>query len=200
MFELPSLPYAYEALEPFIDAETMHVHHDKHHAAYVANLNAALEKHPELAGKPVEELLKNLEAVPEAIRTAVRNHGGGHANHSLFWAVMAPQAGGEPQGNAKSAIEKQFGSFAQFQEQFTQSAIKHFGSGWAWLAQKQDGTLAVLSLPNQDSPVSQDMQPVLCLDVWEHAYYLKYQNKRADYVAAWWNVVNWNEVARRMRV
>ena len=198
MFELPSLPYAYEALEPFIDAQTMQIHHDKHHAAYVANLNAALEKHPELAGKTVEELLKNLEAIPDDIRAAVRNHGGGHANHSLFWTIMGPNAGGEPQAALRSAIEKQFGSFVQFQEQFTQAAGKHFGSGWAWLAQKQDGSLTVLSLPNQDSPLSQGMTPILCLDVWEHAYYLKYQNKRADYIAAWWNVVSWNEVAKRM--
>lgn len=198
MFELPSLPYAYEALEPFIDSETMHIHHDKHHAGYVANLNAALEKHPELAGKPVEELLRNLEAIPDDIRAAVRNHGGGHANHSLFWAVMGPNAGGEPQAVLRGAIEKQFGSFAQFQEQFTQAAVKHFGSGWAWLAKKQDGSLAVLSLPNQDSPLSQGMTPILCLDVWEHAYYLKYQNKRADYVAAWWNLVNWDEAGKRL--
>lgn len=196
MFELPLLPYAYEALEPFIDSETMHIHHDKHHAAYVTNLNAALEKHPELSGKPIEELLKNVEAIPEDIRIAVRNHGGGHANHSLFWSIMGPKTGGEPQGILKAAIEKQFGSFGQFQDQFAQAANKHFGSGWAWLVKKQDGSLAIMSLPNQDSPLSQNMTPVLCLDVWEHAYYLKYQNKRADYIAAWWNVVNWDAVNR----
>lgn len=198
MFELPSLPYAHEALEPFIDAQTMHVHHDKHHAAYVANLNAALEKHPELQGKPVEELLKNLDAIPEDIRMAVRNHGGGHANHSLFWTIMAPQAGGEPQGALKIEIEKQFGSFTQFKDAFSQAAAKQFGSGWAWLAQKQDKTLVVIALPNQDSPLSLAMMPILCLDVWEHAYYLKYQNRRQEYIEAWWNVVNWGEVAKHL--
>ncbi len=196
MFELPSLPYAHDALEPFIDARTMEIHHGKHHAAYVANLNTALEKHPELAGKSVEALLQNLDAVPDDIRIAVRNHGGGHANHSLFWQIMGPSTGGEPQGDVKAAIEKSFGSFAQFKDLFSQTATQHFGSGWAWLAKKSDNSLTVLSLPNQDSPLSQGMQPVLCLDVWEHAYYLNYQNKRADYIAAWWNVVDWGAVEK----
>ncbi len=196
-FELPTLPYAYDALEPYIDARTMEIHHTKHHAAYINNLNAALAKHPELGGKSLEELLKNLNSAPEDIRVAVRNHGGGHFNHSLFWAIMAPKAGDEPKGALASAIAKAFGDFVSFKTSFEQAANGRFGSGWAWLSRKADGLLMVTSTPNQDTPLSEGLTPVLGLDVWEHAYYLKYQNKRADYVSNWWSVVNWNEVARR---
>jgi Fe-Mn family superoxide dismutase len=195
-FELPSLPYAYGDLEPSIDAMTMEIHHSKHHNAYVSNLNAALEKHPELAGKSLEELVSDLSAVPEDIRTAVRNNGGGHFNHSLFWTVMAPNGGGEPSGDLASAIDGAFGDFASFKDTFSKAAGTRFGSGWAWLGFK-DGKLAVLSMPNQDVPMMEGLTPILGLDVWEHAYYLKYQNRRPEYVANWWNVVNWDEVARR---
>ena len=200
MFELPVLPYAYEALEPFLDVQTMHIHHDKHHGAYVNNLNAALEKHPELAGKSVEDLLKDLNALPEDIRTAVKNHGGGHANHSFFWESMIGAGAGEPNITALAVLEKNFGTFSQFKDTFSQAALKQFGSGWAWCVQKQDGSLVVMSLPNQDSPLSQGMKPILCLDVWEHAYYLKYQNRRQEYIDAWWHVVNWDAVAKRLSV
>jgi Fe-Mn family superoxide dismutase len=196
-FELPPLPYAYDALEPFIDTMTMQVHHDKHHAAYVTNLNGALEKHPELAGKSLEELLANLNAVPEDIRTVVRNHGGGTWNHTMFWQIMAPKAGGEPKGALADSIKAAFGSFDAFKAEFEKAANGRFGSGWAWLVKRTDGGLAVLSTPNQDNPVSDGNTPVMGLDVWEHAYYLKYQNRRAEYVSNWWNVVNWDEVARR---
>ena len=196
MFQLNPLPYAYDALEPFIDTQTMQIHHDKHHAAYVTNLNAALEKHPELAGKPLEALLADLNAVPEDIRTAVRNHGGGTWNHDLFWQVMAPQAGGEPQGGLAKAVDAAFGNFANFKAEFEKAAMGRFGSGWAWLVKKGSG-LAVVSTANQDSPLSDGLTPILGLDVWEHAYYLKYQNRRVEYVGNWWNVVNWAEVARR---
>ncbi len=196
-FELPPLPYPYDALEPHIDARTMEIHHGKHHAGYVNNLNKALEAHPDLQSRSLEALLSNLEAVPEAIRTAVRNNGGGHYNHSLFWTIMSPNGGGEPSGALAEAIQAAFGSFSAFKEAFTQAALTRFGSGWAWLAVNGSGGLKVLSTPNQDSPLMEGLTPILGLDVWEHAYYLKYQNRRGDYVAAWWNVVNWPEVARR---
>ena len=196
-YELPPLPYPYDALEPHIDEQTMRIHHDKHHAAYVNNVNSALEGHPELAKKSVEDLLKDLNAVPEAVRTAVRNNGGGHANHTLFWVVMSPSGGGMPGGALASAINQAFGSFDAFKDQFSTAAATRFGSGWAWLVVGPGGSLSVTSTPNQDTPLSEGLTPILGIDVWEHAYYLKYQNRRADYIAAWWNVVNWDEVARR---
>ena len=195
-FELPSLPYAYDALEPTIDAMTMEIHHSKHHNAYVSNLNAALEKHPELNGKSLSDLVSALEDVPEDIRTAVRNNGGGHFNHSLFWSVMSPDGGGEPQGDLADAISEAFGDFSSFKDAFSKAAATRFGSGWAWLGLK-DGKLAVLSMPNQDVPMMENLTPILGIDVWEHAYYLKYQNRRPEYVSNWWNVVNWEEVTRR---
>jgi Fe-Mn family superoxide dismutase len=194
--ELPTLPYAYDALEPHIDARTMEIHHTKHHQAYITNLNAALEKAPDLQNKPLEDLLGGIASVPEGIRTAVRNHGGGHANHTLFWQVMAPKGGGEPTGKLADALGKTFGGFARFKEQFTAAATGRFGSGWAWLV-AQGRALSIESTANQDSPLMDGKVPLLGLDVWEHAYYLKYQNRRPDYIAAWWNVVNWPEVARR---
>jgi superoxide dismutase, Fe-Mn family len=196
-YELPPLPYPYDALEPHIDEQTMRIHHDKHHAAYVNNVNNALEGHPELQAKGIEELLRDLSAIPENIRMAVRNNGGGHANHTLFWAIMGPNAGGEPSGALGAAIDKAFGSFDAFKEKFSNAGITRFGSGWAWLAVDGTGELSVLSTPNQDTPISDGLTPILGMDVWEHAYYLKYQNRRPDYVAAWWSVVNWDEVARR---
>jgi Fe-Mn family superoxide dismutase len=198
-FELPPLPYAENALEPHIDARTMSIHHDKHHAAYTNNLNAALEGHSDLAGKSIEALLGDLDAVPESIRTAVRNNGGGFANHNLFWEIMGPNAGGEPTGELASAIDDAFGGFAAFKEQFAKAAATRFGSGWAWLYVGQGGKLAVGSTPNQDTPLMEGNTPVLGLDVWEHAYYLNYQNRRPDYVSAWWNVVNWDAVAAKYR-
>jgi Fe-Mn family superoxide dismutase len=196
-FTLPALPYAPEALEPHIDKLTMEIHHGKHHAAYVNNLNKALEAAPELAGKTIEELLaNNLAIVPETIRTAVRNNGGGHYNHSLFWRLMAPGSGGAPVGNLAQAIHGTFGSFEAFKEKFNQAAATRFGSGWAWLV-KAGGKIDILSSANQDSPISEGKAVVLGLDVWEHAYYLKYQNRRPDYIAAWWNVVNWHEIEER---
>ncbi len=195
-FQLPPLPYAYDALEPFIDTLTMQVHHDKHHATYLNNLNAALEKHPELSSWSLEKLLSDLNAVPEDIRTVVRNHGGGTWNHNLFWEIMAPQAGGAPTGELAAAIEAAFGSFDAFKAEFEKAANGRFGSGWAWLVKKAGG-LAIVSTPNQDNPLTDGLTPILGLDVWEHAYYLKYQNRRAEYVSNWWNVVNWDEVARR---
>jgi Fe-Mn family superoxide dismutase len=194
---LPPLPYDYTALEPHIDEQTMRIHHDKHHAAYVNNLNTALEGHPDLPGKSLDALIGSLDAVPEAIRTAVRNNGGGHHNHTLFWEIMAPGGAKEPQGALADAIGKTFGGFAQFQEAFAKACVTRFGSGWGWLALKKDGGLEIYSTANQDSPVMEGKVPVLGCDVWEHAYYLKYQNRRPDYVAAWWNVVNWTEVGRR---
>jgi len=194
--ELPNLPYAYDALEPNIDAQTMEIHHSKHHAAYVAKLNGALEKFPDLQGKSVEELIAGISSVPADIRGAVRNHGGGHANHTLFWTVMGPNGGGEPSGDLASAIGSAFGDFATFKRQFSDAAATRFGSGWAWLA-LDGGQLVVESTPNQDSPLMEGRMPILGLDVWEHAYYLKYQNRRPDYISAWWSVVNWDEVARR---
>jgi Fe-Mn family superoxide dismutase len=194
-FELPSLRYAFDALEPYIDAQTMQIHHGKHHNAYVTNLNAALEKHPELVGKTLEDLVSDLASVPEDIRTAVRNNGGGHFNHSLFWTLMTPNGSGEPSGELAQAITTAFGDFAAFKSTFSQAAMSRFGSGWAWLGLK-GGKLSVLSMPNQDVPMMEGLTPVLGLDVWEHAYYLNYQNRRADYIEAWWNVVNWDEAAR----
>jgi superoxide dismutase, Fe-Mn family len=195
-FELPKLPYAVDTLEPYIDAQTMTIHHDKHHQAYVTNLNGAIEKHPELAGKSLESLLGDLNAVPEDIRVAVRNHGGGTWNHNMFWEIMAPKAGGAPKGELVKAIDAAFGSFDAFKGEFEKAAIGRFGSGWAWLVKKGSG-LAVVSTANQDNPMSDGLAPILTIDVWEHAYYLKYQNRRAEYVTNWWNVVNWDEVARR---
>jgi superoxide dismutase, Fe-Mn family len=195
-FQLNPLPYAYDALEPFIDTQTMQIHHDKHHAAYVTNLNAALEKHPELAGNSLEDLLANLNAVPEDIRTSVRNHGGGTWNHDLFWQIMGPKAGGEPTGELGKAFDAAFGSFTNFKVEFEKAAMGRFGSGWAWLVKKGTG-LAIVSTANQDNPLTDGLTPVLALDVWEHAYYLKYQNRRAEYVGSWWNVINWSEVAKR---
>jgi superoxide dismutase, Fe-Mn family len=194
-FQLEPLPYAYEALEPFIDTLTMQIHHDKHHQAYVTNLNTALDKHPELAGKSLEALLGDLNAVPEDIRGAVRNHAGGTWNHNLFWKLMAPKAGGEPKGEVAKALETGFGGFANFKAEFEKAAMGRFGSGWAWLVAKA-GKLSIVSTANQDTPLSDGLKPLLALDVWEHAYYLKYQNRRAEYVGNWWNVVNWQEVAR----
>ncbi len=196
-FELAPLPYAYDALEPIIDAQTMTIHHDKHHAAYITNLNAAIDKHPELASWSAEDLLKKLNEVPEDIRVAVRNHGGGHWNHNMFWNIMAPGAGGEPTGALAKAIEADFGSFAAFKKEFETAGNTRFGSGWAWLAVKAD-KLVVLSTANQDNPLSDGLKPILGNDVWEHAYYLKYQNRRPDYIAAWWNVVNWDEVNKAL--
>ncbi|MCX6625946.1 MAG: superoxide dismutase [Acidobacteria bacterium] len=197
-FSVPPLPYAFDALEPYIDKWTMELHHDKHHQAYVTNLNKALESAPDLAGKSLEELLaNNLALVPESIRTAVRNHGGGHYNHSLFWTVMGPNAGGEPVGNVAQAITAAFGSFAQCKEKFNAAATTRFGSGWAWLVKDSAGKLEICSTANQDCPLMEAKIPVLGLDVWEHAYYLKYQNRRPDYIGAFWNVVNWQEVERR---
>ncbi len=196
-FELPSLSYAYDALEPHIDARTMEIHHTKHHQAYIDKANAALEGHSDLQGKSIEELLADLNALPESIRGAIRNNGGGHANHSLFWTIMAPGAGGAPQDKLSTAIDAAFGSFDKFKEQFAAAGATRFGSGWAWLVRKSDGGLAVMSTANQDSPISEGVTPILGLDVWEHAYYLNYQNRRPDYISAFWNVVNWQEVAKR---
>lgn len=196
-FTLPALPYAYDALTPYIDEETMHLHHEKHHNAYLTNVNAALEKHPELADKTIEELLADLNSIPEDIRTAVRNNGGGHANHSLFWTVLAPNAGGEPTGAVKDGIEEAFGSFDSMKEKFSAAAAGRFGSGWAWLV-VSDGKLEITSTPNQDSPISEGKTPILGLDVWEHAYYLNYKNVRPEYIKAFWNLVNWDEVNRRL--
>jgi superoxide dismutase, Fe-Mn family len=195
-FELPQLPYAYDALEPYIDKETMTIHHTKHHNTYVTNLNNALEGNEELLSKSVEEVISNLDAVPEATRTAVRNNGGGHANHSLFWQVLAPNAGGEPAGELADAINSKFGSFESFKDEFTKAATTRFGSGWAWLA-VNNGELEVTSTANQDSPLMEGKTPVLGLDVWEHAYYLNYQNRRPEYINAFFSLVNWDEVAKR---
>ncbi|WP_347081601.1 superoxide dismutase [Enterococcus mundtii] len=192
-YTLPDLPYAFDALEPYIDEETMHLHHDKHHNTYVTNLNAAIEKYPELGEKSIEELLSDMDAIPSDIQTAVRNNGGGHANHSFFWKIMAPNAGGEPTGAIKDAINETFGDLATFKEEFKKAAAGRFGSGWAWLV-IEDGKLAITSTANQDSPLMEGKKPVLGLDVWEHAYYLKYKNVRPDYIEAFWNVVNWDEV------
>jgi superoxide dismutase, Fe-Mn family len=193
--ELPPLPYDFSALEPHIDTQTMQIHHGKHHQAYVTNLNAALEKHPNLQGKSAEDLVRDLGSVPEDIRTAVRNNGGGHVNHTMFWKMMAPNAGGAPTGAVADAIKASFGGFDAFKEQFAKAGVGRFGSGWAWLIDSK-GKLSIESTANQDNPISEGKKPILGLDVWEHAYYLKYQNRRPDYISAWWNVVNWAEVNR----
>jgi len=198
-YEVPPLPYDYAALEPTIDAETMHLHHDKHHQAYVTNANAAIEKHPELGKKSADDLLRDLNAIPEDVRTALRNNAGGHSNHSMFWAIMAPGGkggGGAPSGALADQIKADFGDFEAFKKLFNETTAKQFGSGWGWLVW-QGGKLKVITTPNQDSPLSQGLYPILGNDVWEHAYYLKYQNRRPEYLAAWWNVVNWSEVAKR---
>ncbi|WP_289140808.1 superoxide dismutase [uncultured Brevibacillus sp.] len=194
--QLPALPYAHDALVPHIDAQTMEIHHGRHHATYVNNLNAALEGHADLQNKSVEELISNLDALPEGIRTAVRNNGGGHANHTLFWEILSPNGGGAPAGELADAINAAFGSFDNFKAEFAKAATTRFGSGWAWLT-AEGGKVAISSTPNQDSPVMEGKTPILGLDVWEHAYYLNYQNKRPDYIAAFWNVVNWDEVSKR---
>ncbi|MBS2969704.1 superoxide dismutase [Metabacillus sp. KIGAM252] len=195
-YELPQLPYAYDALEPHIDKETMNIHHTKHHNTYVTNVNAALEGHEDLAGKSIDELISNLDAVPEEKRTAVRNNGGGHSNHSFFWQILSPNGGGEPTGALADAISSKFGGFDAFKEEFAKAATTRFGSGWAWLV-VNNGELEVTSTPNQDSPIMEGKTPVLGLDVWEHAYYLNYQNRRPDYISSFWNVVNWDEVSKR---
>ena len=196
-YDTPALPYAFDALEPHIDAKTMEIHHDKHHAGYVSKLNAALEGHDDLASHSVEDLMRNLSSVPEEKRTAVRNNGGGHANHSLFWTIMSPSGGGEPTGELADKINAKFGSYDAFKEQFANAAATRFGSGWAWLTVDSSGELNVESTPNQDTPLSEGRTPILGLDVWEHAYYLNYQNKRPDYISAFWHVVDWNAVGER---
>jgi len=195
--QLPPLPYDFAALEPHIDAQTMQIHHDKHHAAYVNNLNAALEKHPDLQSKSVEDLLREINKVPEDIRVAVRNNGGGHMNHTMFWQIMGPRAGGSPSGALGDAIKASFGSFDAFKEQFAKAGVGRFGSGWAWLI-TSGGKLSIESTANQDNPIMEGKKAIFGLDVWEHAYYLKYQNRRPDYIAAWWNTVNWPAVSSRM--
>jgi len=195
--ELPSLPYAFDALDPYIDARTMEIHHGKHHQAYVTNLNKALESHPELQQKSIVELLGDLNSVPESIRTAVRNNGGGHFNHTLFWDIMGPNGGGAPAGDLAAALDSAFGSFEEFKTKVVQAGVTRFGSGWAWLYVK-DGQFEIGSTPNQDSPVMDGAKPILGIDVWEHAYYLKYQNRRPEYLAAWWNTVNWDKVAKNL--
>jgi Fe-Mn family superoxide dismutase len=195
-FTLPKLPYDFNALEPHIDAKTMEIHHGKHHQAYVNNLNAAIEKHPELASKSIEDLLTDLNSVPEDIRPAVRNNGGGHWNHSMFWEIMSGKGGGEPKGALADAIKAAFGDFAAFKEKFNAAGVGRFGSGWAWLVKDGKG-VAIMSTPNQDNPAMEGKTAVMGVDVWEHAYYLNYQNRRPDYLAAWWNVVNWDEVGKR---
>jgi Fe-Mn family superoxide dismutase len=197
-YTLPPLPYPSDALEPHIDKQTMEIHHDKHHNAYVTNLNAAIEKHPELGSKSVEDLLKSINSVPEDIRTAVRNNGGGHANHTMFWQIMGPKAGGAPSGAIGEGINAAFGSFDKFKEEFKKAAVGRFGSGWAWVID-HGGRLSIESSANQDSPLMENKKVVFGIDVWEHAYYLKYQNRRPDYIDAWWNVVNWNEINNRLR-
>lgn len=196
-YEVPPLPYGYAALEPYIDEQTMRIHHDRHHGTYVSNLNNALANQPELASLPVEELIQHLDRVPEAVRTAVRNNGGGHANHLFFWTIMKSNGGGAPSGDLAEAIKSTFGGFDAFKTQFAAAAMARFGSGWAWLTADAQGALRIESTPNQDSPLMEGRVPLLGVDVWEHAYYLKYQNRRADYVAAWWNTVDWDAVAKR---
>jgi len=197
MFTLPELPYAYTALEPYIDEKTMMIHHDKHHAAYVKNLNDALAGHEDLLQKPVEYILENLSLIPEDIRTKIRNNGGGHYNHTLFWEVMTPGGAKEPAGKLLEAIQKNCGGFSTFQDHFSTKGLGRFGSGWVWLVKEKDGSVVIIDSPNQDNPLMDGRFPVLGLDVWEHAYYLKYQNVRADYIKNWWNVVNWTEVEKR---
>lgn len=198
-FTLPPLPYPEDALEPYIDKTTMQIHHDKHHGAYVTNLNKALESAPELQKKSIEDLLRDIQSVPESIRTAVRNNGGGHANHSLFWNLMKPNGGGSPTGDVQQVITSNFGGFDGFKEKFTAAATGRFGSGWAWLVKDGSGKFEILSTANQDSPIMDGKKPILGLDVWEHAYYLKYQNRRPEYITAWWNVVNWDEVNKQLK-
>jgi len=197
-YTLPALPYATDALEPHIDKQTMEIHHGKHHNAYVTNLNAALEKHPELQSKSAEDLIRGISSVPEDIRTAVRNNGGGHVNHSMFWQIMAPKAGGPPTGAIADAINAAFGGFDKFKEEFKKAAVGRFGSGWAWVV-NNGGKIAIESAPNQDNPMMDGKKPVFGIDVWEHAYYLKYQNRRPDYIDAWWNVINWAEINKRLK-
>lgn len=197
--ELPPLPYGYDALEPTIDQETMMLHHDKHHAAYVNNLNAALEKYPELQSKSAEELIKDLNSVPEDIRTAVRNNGGGHVNHTMFWEIMSPNGGGEPTGPIADAIRETFGSFEDFKKQFNDAGAKRFGSGWVWLVRTSDGKLQITSTANQDNPMMEGQYPIMGNDVWEHAYYLTYRNRRPEYLEAWWKVVNWDAINKRFQ-
>jgi len=197
MYTLPELPYGYDALDPYIDEETMKLHHDKHHAAYVKNLNDAIEKHPELAEKTAEELLLDLNSIPEDIRMTVRNNGGGHVNHSMFWQIMSPKSDSEPKGELADAISTSFGSFADFQKKFEETGLKRFGSGWVWLVKDKEGKLDIVSTANQDNPISDGLFPIMGNDVWEHAYYLKYKNMRADYLKAWWSVVNWSEAENR---
>ncbi len=196
-FTVPPLAYAYDALEPHIDERTMKIHHDLHHGAYVKNLNAAVEKYPQLKGKTAEALIRDLKSIPEEIRNVVRNNGGGHVNHTMFWEIMGPNAGGEPTGALADAIKASFGSFADFKKQFNEAGMKRFGSGWAWLVRTKMGKLEIISTPNQDNPIMVNDFPIMGNDVWEHAYYLLYQNKRADYLNAWWNVVNWDAVGKR---
>jgi Fe-Mn family superoxide dismutase len=198
-YELPPLPYAYNALEPYIDEQTMQLHHDKHHQAYVTNLNNALQGQSQFENMPIEELIRRLNDVPENIRTAVRNNGGGHVNHTMFWQIMKPNGGGEPTGELASAINQTFGSFDNFKTQFNDAGAKRFGSGWVWLVLGQNGQLQITSTANQDSPLTDGLYPIMGNDVWEHAYYLKYQNRRPEYLAAWWNVVNWDEIAKRFQ-
>ena len=195
--ELPKLPYPHDALEPHIDAKTMEIHHGKHHQAYVTNLNAALDKHPDLHKKSLHDLIANMNSIPEDIRGAVRNNGGGHANHSMFWSIMKKGGGGEPKGDLAKAIDQAFGNFASFKEKLANAGMTRFGSGWAWLVIGKDGTLAITSTANQDNPMMEGQRPIMGVDVWEHAYYLKYQNLRKNYLDAWWNTVNWDEVAAR---
>jgi len=195
-YELPPLPYPFNALEPHIDAKTMEIHHDKHHQAYITNANNALKDHPDLAAKPVDELIANLSQVPESIRTVVRNNAGGHSNHSFFWQIMAPNAGGAPKGKLAEAITTAFGSVDAFKEKFQAAGASRFGSGWAWLVVNKEGKLEITSTPNQDSPIMEGLKPVIGIDVWEHSYYLLYQNKRPDYLKAWWNVVNWDQAEK----
>jgi superoxide dismutase, Fe-Mn family len=197
-FKLPELPYAFDALEPHIDARTMEIHHGKHHATYVSKLNEALDKHQNLQGRSIEELLRGIDSIPDDIRSAVRNNGGGHANHAMFWEIMGPGGGGEPTGELADAIGKAFGSFQEFKQKVAAAGTGQFGSGWAWLVASDNG-IAVYSTPNQDSPLMTGHRPIMGVDVWEHAYYLKYQNRRPDYLEAWWNTVNWDEVGRRYR-
>ena len=199
-YELPILPYEYNALEPYIDEETMKIHHDKHHAAYVNNLNTAIEKYPDLFSKSSEDLLINLNEVPEDIKAAVRNNAGGHINHSAFWQSMSPNAGGEPKGKLGEEINKSFGNFEEFKTKFNDAGVKRFGSGWVWLVVNKEGKLDIVSTPNQDNPIMDGQKPLLGNDVWEHAYYLKYKNMRVDYLKAWWSVVNWEEVNRKFEI
>jgi superoxide dismutase, Fe-Mn family len=198
-YELPPLPYPSNALEPHIDAKTMEIHHDKHHQAYITNANNALKDHPDLAAKPVDELIANLSQVPESIRTVVRNNAGGHSNHSFFWQIMAPNAGGAPKGKLAEAITATFGSVDAFKEKFQAAGASRFGSGWAWLVVNKEGKLEITSTPNQDSPIMEGLKPVIGIDVWEHSYYLLYQNKRPDYLKAWWNVVSWDQAEKNFQ-